>query len=221
MLTSEPQIRTLTWSRCKGTSSAEPLFGVGITLAKVAFSGSGSCWHTEGNFSLPCNPELTQHSTSTTLLINKTLTPVSKNGQCMHLLYLHQIVKHKLNIVHHYKKPSDLTWHMDLNMTAMTEDFHHTLNHISTHRPGALAIPYMQNRCKNTNATLPSRRWENSVRALTNNQTVPSERALYRWRQVRAGQARDSPQPHISLTIHKASPGKELLWMEVLCRGKA
>lgn len=33
----------LTWSLCSATSSAEPLLGVGMTFASVAFSGSGSC----------------------------------------------------------------------------------------------------------------------------------------------------------------------------------
>lgn len=33
----------LTWSLCSATSSAEPLLGVGMTFASIAFSGSGSC----------------------------------------------------------------------------------------------------------------------------------------------------------------------------------
>lgn len=35
----------LTWSLCSATSSAEPLLGVGMTFASVAFTGSGSCRH--------------------------------------------------------------------------------------------------------------------------------------------------------------------------------
>lgn len=33
---------TLTWSLCSATSSAKPLFGVGMTFARVAFLGFGS-----------------------------------------------------------------------------------------------------------------------------------------------------------------------------------
>lgn len=38
-----------TWSLCSGTSSAKPLFGVGMTFARVALLGSGSYGYKKGN----------------------------------------------------------------------------------------------------------------------------------------------------------------------------
>lgn len=38
---------TLTWSLCSATSSAKPLFGVGMTFARVAFLGFGSYLYTK------------------------------------------------------------------------------------------------------------------------------------------------------------------------------